>query len=86
MHAFFYILSILFSILLPVILTILLRRWFRVSWLLFAIGSLTFIASQVVHLPLNHLLTKIGVIPAGLDSGWMIAQAAIVMGLTAGIC
>ncbi len=86
MHAFFYIISISFSILLPAILAILLRRRFKVSWLLFAIGSLTFIASQVVHLPLNHLLTKIGVIPAGLDSGWMIAQAAIVMGLTAGIC
>jgi uncharacterized membrane protein YhfC/ABC-type transport system involved in multi-copper enzyme maturation permease subunit len=86
MQAFFYIISIALSILIPVTLAVLLRRRWRVSWFLFAVGSLTFIASQIVHLPLNNLLSKIGVIPTGMDSGWMIAQTAIVMGLTAGIC
>ena len=86
MHAFFYIISISLCIIVPVILAILLRRRFRVSWLLFGVGSLTFIGSQVVHLPLNNLLSKIGIIPASTDTGWMIAQTAIVLGLTAGIC
>lgn len=86
MQAFFYIISIALSIIIPVTVAVLLRRRWRASWLLFAVGSLTFIASQVVHLPLNNLLSKIGLIPSGMDSGWMIAQAAIVMGLTAGIC
>jgi uncharacterized membrane protein YhfC len=86
MHAFFFILSISLCIIIPVVLAILLRRRFRVSWFLFGVGSLTFIGSQVVHLPLNNLLSKIGILPAGTDTGWMIAQTAIVLGLTAGIC
>ena len=86
MHAFFYILSIVLCILIPVILGIILRRRFRVSWLLFGVGAFTFIGSQIVHLPLNNLLSKIGVLPAGMHTGWMIVQSAIVLGLTAGIC
>lgn len=86
MHAFFYILSIVSCILVPVILGIILRRRFRVSWLLFGVGSLTFIGSQVVHLPLNNLLTKIGILPTTPEGGWAIAQMAIILGLTAGIC
>ena len=86
MHAFFYILSIVFCILVPVILGIILRRRFRVSWLLFGVGSLTFIGSQVVHLPLNNLLTKINLLPTAPENGWAIAQMAIILGLTAGIC
>ena len=86
MHAVFYILSIGLSILIPIILAIILRRRFRVSWLLFGVGSFTFIGSQVVHLPLNSLLTKIGVLPSSTDTAWLIAQTAIVLGLTAGIC
>lgn len=86
MHAFFYIISISLSIIIPILLGILLRRRFRVSWLLFGVGAFTFIGSQIVHLPLNNLLTKIGIIPAGTETSWLIAQAAIVLGLTAGLC
>ncbi len=86
MHAFFYILSIVLCILIPVILGIILRRRFRVSWLLFGVGAFTFIGSQIVHLPLNNLLTKIGMLPTIPDNGWGIAQMAIILGLTAGIC
>lgn len=86
MHLIVYIITISLSILIPLILAILLRRRFRVSWLLFGVGALTFIGSQVVHLPLNNLLNKIGILPSGTESGWMIAQMAIVLGLTAGIC
>ena len=86
MHAFFYIITISLSIIIPLLLGILLRRRFRVSWLLFGVGALTFIGSQVVHLPLNNLLAKIGILPAGTETGWMVAQMAIVLGLTAGIC
>ena len=86
MHAVFYIISISLCILIPIILAVVLRRRFRVSWLLFGVGSLTFIGSQVVHLPLNSLLTKIGILPSSTDTAWLIAQTAIVLGLTAGIC
>lgn len=86
MHLFVYIITVTLSILIPLFLAIWLRRRFRVSWLLFGVGALTFIGSQVVHLPLNNLLTKIGILPSGTETGWMIAQMAIVLGLTAGIC
>ena len=86
MQAFFYILSIVLCILIPVILGILLRRRFRVSWLLFGVGAFTFIGSQIVHLPLNNLLSKIGILPTSPECGWAIAQMAIILGLTAGIC
>jgi len=86
MHLTFYIITIALSILIPLILAILLRRRFRVSWLLFGVGALTFIGSQVVHIPLNNLLGKIGILPSGTESSWMMAQMAIVLGLTAGVC
>ena len=86
MHAFIYIVAILLTITLPLLFAIFLRRRFRVSWFLFAIGTVTFVGSQVVHLPLNALLSKWGVLPGGDLQGWALAQAAVVLGLTAGSC
>ncbi len=86
MHAFAYIVAILLTITLPLLFAIFLRRRFRVSWFLFAIGTVTFVGSQVVHLPLNALLSKWGVLPVGDLQGWPLAQAAVVLGLTAGLC
>jgi ABC-2 type transport system permease protein len=87
MIIFAYSLSILAMLLIPVVLAVLLRRRFRVPWLLFAVGTLTFIGSQIVHLPLNNALSSIGLLP---DSGEMdsvpLLQTAVVLGLTAGLC
>jgi ABC-2 type transport system permease protein len=82
-----YSLSILAMLLAPVVLAVLLRRKFRVPWLLFAAGSLTFIGSQVVHLPLNSLLANIGLLPkAGEMDSVPLLQTALLVGLTAGLC
>jgi len=71
----------------PVVLAVLLRRKYRVPWLLFVVGSLTFIGSQVVHLPLNNWLADIGVLPEmGTMSGPPLWRTALVLGLTAGLC
>jgi ABC-2 type transport system permease protein len=81
-----YSLSVLLMILLPVALAAWLRRRYPVAWLLFSIGSLTFIVSQVVHLPLNSWLTAIGWLsptPFSDPSPW---RSAILLGLTAGLC
>lgn len=87
MHAIAYTLSIGLTIFLPIFFAILLRRRFRVSWFLFGVGTLTFIGSQVVHIPLNNLLSRLGVLPdMQAVSGWLLVQAAIVLGLSAGIC
>jgi ABC-2 type transport system permease protein len=86
MIIFSYTLSILAMLLAPVVLAVLLRRKFRVPWLLFAIGSLTFIGSQVVHLPLNSLLADWGILPKGENQSVPLLQTALVLGLTAGVC
>ena len=83
-----FTLSTLLMILIPVILAGLLRRRFQIPWILFAIGTLTFIASQVVHIPLNDLLMRMHILPkTGLDEpGFPLVQTALVLGLTAGLC
>jgi len=88
MLTIYFTISILLMILLPVVFGVLLRRRFQVPWLLFIVGTLTFIGSQVVHLPLNHLLTKLHILPEnGLsDPAISLLQTSIVLGLTAGLC
>ena len=88
MHAFVYSLSFTLTILAPILLALWLRRYFRVSWFLFGIGSLTFIGSQIVHLPMLNLLSKWGVLPAstGALEGAALWQSAAILGLAAGIC
>jgi ABC-2 type transport system permease protein len=87
MTLFAYSLSILTMLLVPVMLAVLLRRKFRVPWLLFAAGTLTFVGSQVVHLPLNNLLVSLGWLPEGGDTSSVpLLQTALLLGLTAGLC
>ncbi len=88
MHAIVYILSISLTILLPLLFALWLRRFFRVSWFLFGVGSLTFIGSQVVHLPMLSLFSKWGILPTsnGPLEGAMLWQSAAILGLAAGIC
>ena len=72
----------------PVVLGVLLRRRWALPWRLLLIGAATFIASQVVHIPLNAGLTVL------FQQDWMLkppeawtkAFNAIVLGLTAGLC
>ena len=70
MHALAYGFSIGLTIIIPLVFAVILRRRFRVSWFLFGVGSLTFIGSQVVHIPLNNLLTKLGILPSTPPQGW----------------
>src|SRR5512145_3337507 len=86
MFEFAYTLSVLLMIFLPAMLPLLLRRRFPTPWLLFSVGALTFFLSQVVHLPLNDWLSKIGLLPSTAISDLPIWQTAIIMGLTAGLC
>ena len=80
--------SVFLMILIPVILAALLRRRFQVPWILFTIGTLTFIGSQVVHFPLNSLLMRLHILPkTGLnDPSISLIQSSLVLGLTAGLC
>jgi ABC-2 type transport system permease protein len=81
-------LSILLMILLPVLLGAIFHRRFQAPWILFAIGTLTFIGSQVVHFPLNDLLMRWHILPkTGVnDPTISLLQSSLVLGLTAGLC
>jgi uncharacterized membrane protein YhfC len=61
-----------------------LRRRYGVSWRIYLAGGLTFIASQVVHLPLNWALGLLGG-TQGVGV-WPLPLMALVGGLTAGVC
>jgi len=87
MLAFSYSISILFMLLLPIILAVLLRRRYRVYWMLFVVGTLTFLGSQVVHLPLNNWLSNIGILPQSPQmDGAPLWRTALILGLSAGLC
>ena len=58
--------AVLVEIGLPLVLAVILRKRFNVGWALFGVGMLTFIGSQVIHLPLLSLLTVLfqqGILP-----------------------
>ncbi len=60
------------------------RRRYGINWGIFAAGVLTFIASQVVHLPLNYAL---GLLGGGRGVAlWPLPLLALVAGLSAGVC
>lgn len=86
-----YILSTLNALLmitLPIGMCIFLARRFGVGWGLAGVGALTFIGSQVVHLPLLWGLTALsqrGIIPAP-PVQWKLMTNAIILGLAAGLC
>ena len=86
MIEFTYILSITLMILLPVGLAAGLRRLSPAPWLLFSLGALTFVVSQVVHLPLNEWLAELGWLPGEAVSDLPAWRVALTAGLTAGLC
>ena len=83
-----FILAILGEIALPFGIMLWLKRRYRVSWMLFGVGVLTFIASQVVHIPLlgavNHILMY--QLPPYDVSDAAIFLQAVMLGLLAGLC
>lgn len=69
---------------LPILLGWFIRRRYGIGWGVFALGALTFVLSQVVHLPLNAAL---GLLGGGRGVAlWPLVPMALVAGLSAGIC
>ncbi len=68
----------------PLVLGWWIRRRYGVGWGVFGIGALTFIASQVVHIPLNYALGQLG---GGRGMAlWPLIPLALALGLSAGVC
>src|SRR3989304_2351368 len=81
------LLNALLMIAMPLALgAFLVRRW-RQGWRTFLIGMATFLASQVIHIPVNAALipplaSRLGV--AGASEGLPLAGLALMLGLSAG--
>ncbi len=83
-----HFLNFALMIVLPILLGMFLARRLGAPWSLYAVGAVTFVASQVVHLPLNAGLTALfaqGLLPAPPEA-WKLPFNAVVLGLTAGLC
>lgn len=83
-----YIVAVVIEIGMPVTLAILIVRKGKIGWIVLLTGLLTFIGSQVVHIPLLQvpaLLQKLGVnVP--MPSAWPIWGYALYLGIMAGLC
>ncbi|MGD8237551.1 MAG: YhfC family glutamic-type intramembrane protease [Armatimonadota bacterium] len=85
---FTYALNAALMIALPLLLGVFLAKRCGMRWALFGVGAITFVASQAVHIPLNHGLTllfakKILPLP---PLAWQLPFNAVLLGLTAGLC
>ncbi len=72
----------------PLLVGIWFARKMGVGWGVYGLGALTFVASQVLHIPfnsylLNPWLARIGV--EATSTGWRLALAGVALGLSAGL-
>jgi len=68
---------------LPIALVLIIRKRRNLGWGIFGIGATAFIASQIVHIPLNWGLGQAGVLNAAEPNA---LTNALILGLTAGLC
>ena len=85
MIIFLYAISISLMIFLPVAAAVVWRRWYPVRWALFGVGMLTFVGSQVYHMPLNGWLTDLGVIGEIRPDKPGLLATSLVLGFSAGL-
>ena len=82
-----YLVNVLGMIVLPIVLAFFLTRKFNLSWKLVLAGALTFIASQVLHIPLVYGLTAFFRSASAplIPEAWRTLFNGILLGLLAGI-
>ncbi|UCG23777.1 MAG: YhfC family intramembrane metalloprotease [Chloroflexota bacterium] len=86
MRPFVYLLNFLLMISMPLLLGWLIARRRHVSWRLFVIGAVTFVLSQVVHIPFNYLVsTNLPSQITQLPDTALLLLSALFLGLSAGI-
>jgi uncharacterized membrane protein YhfC len=73
---------------LPVLLGILLSSRLKAEWRLYALGMVTFVASQVLHIPFNQWLLNpvlLRLAPDAVGGSVGLAVMAVLLGLSAGV-
>lgn len=82
------LINALLMIAIPLVLGTILARRLRVGWSLFMVGAVTFVGSQVFHLPFNSWVLSLGIEWLGLteaQAGVPLAVVAILYGLSSGV-
>lgn len=72
-------------ILLPIGVAVFIHRRTGAGWRLFFIGAVTFILSQVLHIPFNWLVGQTGLLPDDLNTTANLLITAAFLGLSAGV-
>jgi uncharacterized membrane protein YhfC len=78
-----YVLNFVLMIALPLVLGAFLARRYGVAWRLFFVGAVTFVLSQVGHLPFNVLAFNGVLLPPA--TSWARPVLAVAAGLSAGV-
>jgi len=82
-----HILSPMLMVVIPLVLGAwVVRRW-RLDWALFGLGAVTFIISQILHIPFNQFILSPQLERWGWLSadGWPWVMVALMLGLSAGL-
>lgn len=69
---------------LPILLASQIQRWRRPGWELFGMGAVTFIVSQIFHIPFNGLIERNKLLPDTQQIGGLIV-VALFYGFSAGL-
>ena len=72
-------------ILIPIVVAIFIRRRTGAPWRLFFIGAVTFIASQVLHIPFNAVVLRSGLLSTDTTVWSSLILYAVFLGLSAGV-
>ncbi|MGD8633137.1 MAG: YhfC family glutamic-type intramembrane protease [Anaerolineales bacterium] len=81
-----HVLNFTVMIALPLALGIWMKKRFGLSWALFGWGALTFIASQVLHVPFNQIVLVPWIVRLGFpESGSGLVIGSLLVGLSAGV-
>lgn len=81
-----FVVNVLLMIAMPLALAIWWEQRQQPGWALFGMGAVTFVASQVLHLPFNWLVQqRWGLLPTDLSDTMNLLLTALFLGLSAGV-
>ncbi len=78
------VLNFLLMLALPILLARWIQRRYRPGWAFWGIGAVTFVLSQVGHIPFNLVVQRLGWLPGDLDAWGNLVVTAVFYGLSAG--
>ena len=83
----YFLLSLNYAlmILIPIALGIFIHRRTGAGWRFFLMGGVTFVLSQLFHIPFNWVIQRAGLLPADLSSWANLLLTALFLGLSAGV-